>query len=230
MDRTGCGFGGWLGCCAGLLLAVAASADQLDQQYRPAEVGATVTMSESFDRAQTFTVGTSGTLTSVHLLIAANFATLPGDVLTIDVRPTDAGGVPVESDGAALGSVTLVGSQLDDTLDTYTELDFTPFAIPVTAGDRLAIVARSDAPFLGGRAFAWGGNLVDQGGYPGGTAWVRSSTWALQNGGGVDLAFETWVEAPEPGAACAASTATAALLAWVRLGARRRRVATRSAP
>lgn len=209
-----------------LILAVPAGADSVDQEFTGPGTDASVGVDEVFARAQTFTVGANGTLTRIALSIARGGATLDTDELTIDVRPADAGGVPLDDDGSALASVVLLGSDLGNTLDPQNlhEIDLTAFGLAVAAGDELAIVARANVPFLGGRAFAWGARIVSGEGYPGGSAWFRPppETWALQNGGGVDLVFRTWV--PEPGAAGSALVAFGVLA----LRARRRFAATTS--
>jgi hypothetical protein len=198
----------------GLLLLSTATASfagilgEVDQEFIGPGQLASVSMDAVFDRAQTFTVGIAGTLTTVEASLAASGETLPGDELHVDIRPTDASGVPLEDDGSALGSITVLGSRLDDTLDDQNlyALDFSSFEITVSPGDRLAIVARSDVPSASARAFNWGAKIVDGEGYTGGTAWLRASTWDLQSGGedmGVDLVFRTIVMAPEPGAASA---------------------------
>lgn len=215
-----------LGLVLGLGIAVAATpaSAEVDQEFTGPGTSASVQMDEFFDRAQTFTVGIGGTLASIEATLASGGNTLPGDALLIDVRPTDGAGAPVEDDGAALGVVTVLGSELTNILDDENPfaLDFSSFAIAVQPGDVLAIVARSDVPFATARAFSWNARIVAGAGYVGGSAWIRSNTWALQDGGGgapVDLVFRTHVIAPEP---AAVATALAASLALALLAAPRR--------
>lgn len=192
-----------------VVLAASARADAVDQEFTGPGTEASVSVDEIFPRAQTFTVGTSGTLTRIALSIARGATTLDGDALTIDVRPTDASGIPLDDDGSALATVALLGSQLGNTLDAASlhEIDLTSFGLEVAAGDELAIVARANVPFFGGRAFAWGARVVAGEGYPGGIAWLRTppGSWTLQNDGGVDLVFRTWVPEPTAGASVLAA-------------------------
>ena len=178
----------------------------VDQEFTGPGTDATVSMDDVFDRAQTFTVGASGTLTAIELPIAKGGATLPDDALVLDVRGTNGAGVPLEDDGVVLATATVLASQLTQVLDpnAFFAIDLTSFGLTVTPGDELAIVARSTVPFATGRAFAWLAKLVENDGYAGGDAWMRASTWALQNDGGVDLLFRTVVEAPESPATPAA--------------------------
>lgn len=203
---------------AAFALGGVVEADELDQSFAGPGTDASVDVSEAFDRAQTFTVGAAGTLSRLRLVLAKSGNTEPGDALSIDVRPTDGLGKPLEDDGSALATVTLLGSELTNLLDPGApfEIDLTPFAVAVEPGDVLAIVARASVPFLGSRSFAWSAKLVSGDGYPGGIAWVRPNTWALQNDGGVDLVFETYVDAPEPDAAAATALAAVALLSRAR--------------
>jgi len=198
-----------------------ARADQLDQSFAGPGTSGSVDMTAAFSRAQTFTVGVDGTLTRIALTIGKSDGTLDADELRIDVRPTDAGGAPLEDAGSALATATVLGSQLTNALDPNDpfEIDVSAAGVQVTAGQQLAIVASSDVPFAMNRAFYWYAFLVTGEGYPGGDAWLDGGTWGLQNGGGVDLVFSTWVEAPEPSPAAGAG---AALLAALALRARQR--------
>jgi hypothetical protein len=204
--------------CVWLIAAAAASADQLDQSFAGPGTAATVRVSADFARAQTFTVGLDGTLTRIAIPIGKSDLTLDTDELTIDVRPTDGGGAPLESAASALATATVLGSQLTGSLDPGNpfEIDLSAAGVQVTAGQQLAIVASSDVPFLGSRSFAWYAYLVTGDGYPGGDAWFDPSSWALQDGGGVDLVFESYVEVPEPAAGACAATALAVACALAR--------------
>jgi hypothetical protein len=199
-----------------LLLATspAASADQLDQSFAgPGTVGS-VDVTAAFARAQTFTVGLDGTLTRIAIPIGKSDGTLDADELRIDVRPTDVSGAPLEDPGSALAAAAVLGSQLTTFLDPNApfEIDLSAAAVQVTVGQQLAIVASSDVPFATGRSFQWYAFLVNGGGYPGGDAWFDPSTWGVQNGGGVDLVFSTYVELPEPSQGAGAALVALALL------------------
>lgn len=199
-----------------------ARADVLDQSFLGPGTQASVDVNTSFARAQTFTVGATGTLSRIELILASSNTTV-SDEMTIDLRPTDESGVPLPDAASALATRTIAGDVLGGTLDENApyELDFSSFAIPVTAGQQLAIVARSNVPFAAGRQFAWAARLVAGEGYAGGAAWIGTPAWALQSGGdgGVDLEFETYVEVPEP-----AGAALSAFMALIALAHRNRRV------
>lgn len=197
-------------------LPLSASADVLDQTFTGgAGQQGSVDANAVLSRAQTFTVGVTGTLTRVFLSLAES-GTLPEDELTIDIRPTDQDGAPLLDDGTALGTVVVPSGDLGGSLDfeNLFELDFTSAHIAVTEGDELAIVARSEIPFGQGRLLAIGAMVG--GTYAGGAAWIRTSSWALQEQIPTDLVFQTYVEVPEP-----ANAATAAVLALVALARRR---------
>jgi hypothetical protein len=199
------------------MLAAAAGADQIDQSFEGPGTVATVDVREDFSRAQTFTVGLDGVLTRVALVIGKSAETLDGDEVRLDVRPTDESGAPLEDPGSALAVVTILGSELANVLDPGDpfEVDLSASGVQVTAGQRLAIVTSSDVPFGQFRAFSLYGFLVGTEGYAGGDAWIHPNpgTWALQNGGGVDLFFRTWVEVPEPAAGPAAAALALAVVA-----------------
>jgi hypothetical protein len=214
----------WIG--VGLVALPHGARAAVDQEFTGPGTDATVSMDDVFDRAQTFTVGAGGTLTAIEIPIAKGGATLPDDALVLDVRGTDGAGVPLEDDGAVLATATVLASQLTEVLDpnAFFAIDLSSFAVNVNPGDELAIVARSSVPFATGRAFAWLAKLVENDGYAGGDAWMRASTWSLQNDGGVDLLFRTVVEAPE---STAAQAAIAGVITLASVAARRRLTASR---
>jgi hypothetical protein len=192
----------------------AARADVLDQSYLggPPGVDGSVDANATFTRGQTFTVGQTGTLSRVMLPLARN-ATVEGDSVTIDVRPTDETGAPLLEDGTALASVVFPSAAVPEIMDfgNLFEVDVSGAAIPVTEGDVLAIVARSDVPFGQGRQFAIG--AVIGGEYADGAAWIRSTgAWALQEQIPTDWGFETYVEVPEPAGAALAVVALATVI------------------
>lgn len=197
-----------------LALAANARTDQLDQSYAGGVgIQGSVEPNAVFARAQTFTVGISGTLSRVRLATAQG-GLQPGIELTLDVRPTDEAGTPLLDPGSALGSLVVDATLFPSTQIDLWDFDFASQAIPVVAGQQLAIVARSNLAFDEEGSL---GLAVELGGaYAAGEAWVGTSSWSLQDGGGVDWIFETWVEAPEPEGAT-----LAALLALYALSRRR---------
>ena len=138
------------------------------------------------DEAQTFTVGVTGTLAQVDVKIIPVGA--PQD-LVVEVRPT-VGGVPVESDTAVLASVRLPASGIPTSYG-FLSVDVRPFAVPVTEGEVLAIVLRSDG-FSG--VYCWGGDVTDA--YLAGQRFIRNpgTGWSAAGSVGVDLGFRTFVE------------------------------------
>lgn len=171
-----------------LSLASTARADQLDQFY---EAGggtpASVNPNTSLSRAQTFTVGVTGTLSRTRLDMMQNDLQ-PGSELTLDVRPTDAEtGAPLADGGSGLGSIVVDATLLPGEPGGW-DFDFSSQAIPVVAGQRLAIVARSNVPHgEGGIRTVWVGVEAT---YAGGEAWVGTSSRSPQpsSGGAVDCA------------------------------------------
>jgi len=147
------------------------------------------------DTAQTFTVGLSGTLTQVDVLV--KIETFYGSSATLDwdIRPTS-GGAPLESAGSALISGT-INTGLPLTSYQFVTLDLLPAGISVTTGDQLAIVLSTSFGSMG-----WGGSSGDY--YADGAAFQRPDfvTWnTFQEQEGFDLGFKTFVDStpiPEP--------------------------------
>lgn len=141
------------------------------------------------DKAQTFTVGITGTLTRVDVDISRGST---ADLL-FDIRPTVAG-VPVESDGITLAAVTVPASNIPTTRGFFS-VDINSFGVSVTAGEILAIVLRSDLDQV--LDYTWYGHTID--GYALGhhffrhpPGWPRPTWWS--DVAGSDLGFKTFVE------------------------------------
>ncbi len=120
-----------------LAAAVAARA-QFDVNYSPSPY----TISSGFDgtgfvKAQSFTVGASGYLTQVDLLMRGASYSIP---VYWDLRAMN-GAVPVSANSAALASGSLDALSLPATATFYT-FDLTSFAIAVTPGQVLTFVLR----------------------------------------------------------------------------------------
>ena len=128
------------------VLPAAARADILDQEFTGPGTDATVSIDEVFPRAQTFTAGTSGTLTRIAIPIGRGGATLDSDELTIDVRPTDSGGAPLLDDGSALATVTLLATELDEDNDTLFGLADLGFGYPELGAFSLSEMASVRLP------------------------------------------------------------------------------------
>jgi hypothetical protein len=156
-------------------------ATQLDQMLEPNPTNALKGISGTVHHAQTFTVGISGTLDSVDILIS-QFGT-PNDLL-FDIRDT-AGGVPLESDATTLAAVSVQPTEVPGS-QTWVSVDVSSFNVAVQAGDVLAIVLRTS----GAGGYQWG---AEQGNpYPGGAPYFRNPgpSWTLQT---EDSGFRTYV-------------------------------------
>jgi hypothetical protein len=175
-----------------LLFAGAAFADPVvDQSYLPGAFDSTAQIGQQFgdvDWAQTFTVGVTGTLTSVDVQIAKGSTT--GSDLVVDVRTTT-GGVP-SSDAGILATMSVPASAVS-TSPTFSlfSVDFTAFNLGVNTGDVLAVVLSSAAT----DNYLW--RATSANGYSGGGAFNFSlGSWNTSSSFG-DLMFQTWVE-PTP--------------------------------
>ena len=143
-------FGAWSGACSGTgpcnvtmdsdKAIVATFNPQMvrDQAYEPG-AGSNV-QTGRLDKAQTFTVGTTGTLARVDVDILR----YPGSAsdLLFDLRATIYG-APVASNTNTLVSVRVPHSQAPTTRGFFS-INFQNSGVPVTAGTVLAIVLRSD--------------------------------------------------------------------------------------
>lgn len=187
----------------GLLIAAVGStalADPvLDQSNDPTPTAAAGPGSSNLvDWAQTFTVGVTGTLTSVEVRVFRTSGVT--DPLLFDIRTTT-GGAPTEADAGAnilssfsiAAAVVSLGSVLGDGVFVSIAV-----SVPVTAGDVLAIVLRSDAPGGSFAPYFWDGTSA--GSYGGGAAYLRFGAGMF----GVstflsDLSFKTFVDSMRTG-------------------------------
>lgn len=193
---------------SGLLGALALSTQGtviLDANYQPelTHTAAITTPPPSFysneDHAQTFVVRNSGVITSVEVRVGRG--TTPGGPLLFDLRSTKLDGSPSD-DGP--GAVLAIGSApLDVVTGTWPDYGWVRFDsldVPVSAGDRLAIVLQTDE----GGYYGWGCRVG--GTYTDGMLYRRATGASLPTGGlwaanaGYDAAFRVWVDAgiPEP--------------------------------
>ncbi len=206
--------------CLFVSSAAARGAVVLDQVHEPSlqasvsgagNVGAANTVAWG----QTFTVGFNGKLSAVEVLI--NRQAVVTQPLLFDIRTID-GDVPSISDaganiltGGSIPASSIPAASSDD-LD-FAELGWVQLDLPdlpVTPGQVLALVLRSDDP--GGEAgltYYWA--LANDPGYPDGQLASRSLSdpWSPSAGIGADMGFRTYVDVvPEPSAmsllACAA--------------------------
>ena len=182
----------------------AAALPILDQEYDPTidrllGIGQVEGQADpDIDLAQTFTVGITGILTSVEVLIRRESG-ITEDLL-FDIR-TIAGGVPTEADAGAnvLANTSLSAAGIP-LASEFVSVDLSSFGLAVTAGEVLSIVLQSDGA---NPAYLWSGTAAD--GYAGGGTFRRflsiPATWGT-TGAASDLAFRTFVEpVPEPSTA-----------------------------
>ena len=172
---------------------------QVDQVYDPPQTQINVDryIYQNVDTSQTFTVGISGTLAQVDMKVVRLDDTVT-DPLLFDVRTTTSDGIPTtpNSGGNILASVSIPASTIPlapanpfTTPIAFFSVDLTPFAVPVTTGEVLAIVLRSNAPSTG--SYQWVGTTTD--GYASGAEFQRVGLGAWGVGLGGDQAFRTYV-------------------------------------
>lgn len=183
-----------------LLAAPVNAAPVKDQAFEPSPPDTIPTVFREYRWAQTFTVGVTGTLTRVDVQFAQLFNQQPED-LEITIFDT-VGGAPRAPITApfhiAPASVPIVLHP--STWEGYAFLS-AAFALPVTAGDVLAIVV-STGP---SSQYYWAGAFG--GGYPGGQLYrTTNTTWSAA--GPEDQAFRTFVATSRPPTANAGSDQT----------------------
>lgn len=138
--------------------------------------------------AQTFTVGVSGELDSVELLLRSDGSR------TFDIRPTDATGIPSTDDESALFSTVLPGSS--DQPFTYV-VDVSAAAIHVNQGDVLAIVLSPADASTGIVRWASGSSTANP--YAGGQGFTRNqNTGEFRAFFDTDYGFTTRVAVSDP--------------------------------
>lgn len=156
------------------------AASVLDAHYTPTTSWtSSIIVGKRLSNSQTFTVLTSGYLTSVDILVArSNSVFLPNHPLRVDIRGV-VSGMPSEPDsgpgvfGSANISPDSVGTQ-------FSWIKFTfPASIPVESGDHLAIILMSEtqgAEYQWAGDFAWPVNDIDNGTYAGGMGFNRGDS------------------------------------------------------
>ena len=177
-----------------------AAASVKDQAFEPSPPDTIPTICCGLRWAQTFTVGTTGTLTRADVLVAQLFRT-QGEDLDISIFNTSDGVprtrlTPLVHVPAASVPITSHASNFGD----YAYMS-AAFALPVTAGDVLAIVVSTGQT----STYFWAG--VFGGGYLGGQLY-RTSTALWSPSDSQDQAFRTFVAPSRPPTANAGSNRT----------------------
>lgn len=131
--------------------------------------------------AQTFTVGTTGVLTYIDVVVDPRNS--PVVDLVLEVRDTTAG---------AANSTVLASARVAPFVGSNptVRFDVSHYGLPVTAGQVLAFVLRSNAP--GGTDYL--ARAVPGNTYAGGQ--FTSSSGGFASGAGWDAIFQTFVDAP----------------------------------
>ena len=165
--------------CAVAVAAPASAAGTLDQQWVDRDgIYSLGEINSGEDRAQTFTAGLTGLLDRVEVQVARGTGTAnttPTAPLRVELRRTIAG-VPDTDDASVLASVTVPPSAVPQWVfeGPLLGVDFGDQAVPVAAGDVLAITLRSSTP--DGRGYLWAAdNDSPNDPYPGGEMYVRAS-------------------------------------------------------
>jgi hypothetical protein len=158
----------------------------LDQSFTP-NVDTSYGISNQHSRGQTFTVGLTGTLSSIDFYIRNNGVS---DLALWDIRATT-GGVPTASDSTTLASGSFASNLAPSSLGFFS-IDVSSFGIAVAPGDVLALDLRGTGA---NTALGWGGQTTNAyatgSGFNGAPGSV-STTW--NSLGNTDLGFQTFVE------------------------------------
>ncbi len=197
-----------LAACAAILFTTSIGGAQaiLDQSYFPTNPDI-YAVNFGGSHGQTFTCSLAGSLTGVEVFIARNSFQTVGDI-SWAVRATQFG-VPVQGVGGVLASGTFPYANLDVSY-TWQSILIAAGMIPVRPGVVLAITLSSD------QMFTWPGQDADpyRAGSHYSTDGTGDSAWAVDVG--VDLAFKTFVQPPEPEVRLAISRlgGTSARITW----------------
>jgi hypothetical protein len=206
---------GWL-----LYAGIAQATPVIDQEFNPPGNFGALAVANDRTQIQTFTVGITGTLASIEVLVSKQPRTV--EDLVLSLWSTNAAGLP-QTELAADSLAATDPAFAPPFVDALVPFDLTAAAVPVTAGELLAIELNSNAsnnPPLFDERYLWkiGGQ------YDRGAAYTQIGTAIFQQT--EDLHFVDFVNpAPEPGTLALLSTGLAGMLAF---GWRRRRGAERA--
>jgi len=167
--------------------------------------------------AESFTVGLSGTLTSVSVQAVSGTSDVQG--MTLEVRPM-VGGFPTSWTTAPLASASLPPTAFVTIFSgqhPFVDFDISSFDVIVHTGDQLAVDLRTTDPGdLPTHDYGWQKTDVDYDDpsniYAGGIPFVslNGSSWTSYNST-EDLGFATYVTVPEPSSLMLATAAILAL-------------------
>ena len=167
----------------------------LDQNYDPNgnSVAGFGSGNTNQERAQTFTVGVSGSLVSADVfleLFSGNQGSLVSSICQVDSQ-----GHP----STALATIMTPASQVPAIPGGFVSLDYSSDPVPVYAGESLAILLYASS---GNLTFNWFGQT------PGTYAFgdeqeevIGNHSWLVESGpfgGDFDMEFQTYVNVPEP--------------------------------
>lgn len=135
-------------CCIVLTTAgMSHAAPQLDQVYDTSLMNSMSSDVGGPDKAQTFTVGTTGKLVQIDLDMRKwvpsymNGIPIPIKDLLFDIRTT-VNDRPIENDSTTLASLVIPEASIS-TVRSFYSFDISPYDVSVTSGDKLAIVLRT---------------------------------------------------------------------------------------
>jgi hypothetical protein len=177
----------------------------LDQSIVPGPNFISAPIQSIHTRAQTFTVGVSGTLVQFDVDIVKSSGDLPPPLPVLwDIRPT-VGGVPVQSNTNTLASGSFLSSAVGSQSFSFYSIDLGAGAFQVSQGDVLALVFRTTDP-SGSASISWLGdttNPYNRGAAFDGTPGANSTTWSSIIFAGDDFSVKTYVApVPEPSLGC----------------------------
>lgn len=148
-----------------------------------------------FNIAQTFTVGVTGVLSSIEVVVRKHPDIFEN--LTLDIR-TPNGSLPGLA-GATLATAVLSPGDIPDSVTSFVSFDLSGAGFDVTAGDFLSFVLSSPTLHSSPASYFISDSAAE-GGYDGGEGFWAS----FQDGNNFevrsDLFFRTFVDVPEPGA------------------------------
>lgn len=199
--------------CGSFFVVTLVSAQTIvtDQSFVPSSSIGSYGIDGSHSRAQTFTVGVGGILSSIDVdVVGINSS----ESVLWDLRPTS-GGVPAASNTNTLASGNIMSSALPQGSFSFYSIDVSSFNIAATPGDVYAIAFRGTS---GNTVLSW--RVSTAGGYAGGSFFDGSPSGGNINWSSLsptDAGFDTKVLLiPEPAYVGLCGGIAALALAWSR--------------